>query len=45
MEEWSRFIEAENVSEAKCPCHSPFFWNVGAKIFTGAYGKEDIERT
>ena len=35
------FLEEAYVHEVKCPCPYSFFWDVGAKVFTGARGKED----
>ena len=41
MEDLTTFLEEAYVSEAKCHFYFPFFWGVGAKVFTGAHGKED----
>ena len=45
VEELSNFLEGAYVPEAKCPCPSHFFWNVGAKVFTGVHDEEDYGRT
>ena len=41
MEELTAFLEEAYVPEAKCPCLSRFFWDVGANVFTGAHVEED----
>ena len=41
VNELTAFLEETCVSEAKCPCSSPFFRYVGVKVLTEAHGKED----
>ena len=40
VEELTAFLEEAYIPEGKCPCPSPFFCDVDAKVFTGAYVKE-----